>query len=196
MTEWAIIAVSFHLASGLAYVIGGGVVLTQQDRDQRFTRIDGPDLAFRRFRRVAATLMINDCLSFIALCVLTGHTLRVPLGTPQMVGIGVVLVAIGAWMKTWAAVRIGFAACYWQNFFVPSEPAPLDPPGPYRFLKNPMYTLGYLYTYGLALVFASLPGLILAAFDQAAILAFYYRVEKPHFEQLSGAAFDSVVGGD
>ena len=47
---------------------------------------------------------------------------------------------------------------------------------------------------GLALVFGSLPGLILAAFDQASILAFYYRVEKPHYEQLCRPAYDAVSG--
>ena len=31
-------------------------------------------------------------------------------------------------------------------------------------------------------------GLIAAAFDQAAMLTFYYFVEKPHYEQLTAAA--------
>src|SRR5256885_843703 len=38
--------------------------------------------------------------------------------------------------------------------------------GPYRFLRNPMYTVGYLQTYGLALLVGSRFGLIMALFDQ------------------------------
>ncbi|MGH2668454.1 MAG: methyltransferase, partial [bacterium] len=55
---------------------------------------------------------------------------------------------------------------------------------PYRFLKNPMYTVGYLQTYGLALLTGSMPGLVAALFAQAAILLFYLLVEKPHFDKL------------
>jgi hypothetical protein len=44
--------------------------------------------------------------------------------------------------------------------------------------------VGYLQTYGLALVLRSWPGLIAAAFAQAAILAMYFTVERPHFTRL------------
>jgi hypothetical protein len=47
-----------------------------------------------------------------------------------------------------------------------------------------MYTLGYLQTYGLALVFASLPGLIASAFAQSAVLVFNHVVERPHYVAL------------
>jgi len=40
--------------------------------------------------------------------------------------------------------------------------------------------------YGLALITGSWPGMVAAAFAQAAILGFYLLVEKPHFEQLHG----------
>lgn len=196
MRDWAIIVISFHLASRLAYVIGVGIALTLQDKHQRLTRNAGPHEAFRKFRRVAAWLMTTDCVSFVFLCVMTPFTLHTPIHSSALVVAGVALVVIGVWMKTWAAIRIGWEACYWHNFFFPGECPTLDPPGPYRFLKNPMYTLGYAYTYGLALIFGSLPGLIFALFDQAAILAFYHRVEKPHWESIAEAAYHGGASGD
>jgi phosphatidylethanolamine N-methyltransferase len=197
MTEQGMIAASFHLASRLAYVVGVGVLLTLQDRRQALTRDDGPVLAFRKFSRLAQTLMIVDCVSFILLCAYTSRSLHVHVPTALLIVAGVALVAVGAWIKTWAAIRIGFRACYWHNFFFPCDPrAQLDPPGPYRFLKNPMYTVGYAYTYGLALLFGSLPALLFAAFDQFAILAFYQIVEKPHYEQLLEATAYEGVAGD
>ena len=79
----------------------------------------------------------------------------------------------------------GGRAYYWYNFFaVPTSPPP-PAGGPYRVLRNPMYTVGYLPSYGLALATASLPGLVAAAFDHAAILAFFYMVEQPHFAGLT-----------
>ena len=47
-----------------------------------------------------------------------------------------------------------------------------------------MYTIGYLQTYGLALMLRSLPGLIASVFAQVAILAFHVLVENPHFRRL------------
>ena len=140
--------------------------------------------------------MTTDCMSFVFLCVMTPYTLHTPLPSSALMVAGVALVVVGVWMKTWAAIRIGWEACYWHNFFFPGKCPTLDPPGPYRFLKNPMYTLGYAYTYGLALIFGSLPGLIFALFDQAAILAFYHRVEKPHFESIAEGSYDNAMSGD
>src|SRR5205823_10694441 len=66
-----------------------------------------------------------------------------------------------------------------------ARPAPTIA-GPYRWLRNPMYTVGYLQTYGLALLVASLPGLVAAVFSQGAIVAFYRLVERPHYQRLYG----------
>jgi protein-S-isoprenylcysteine O-methyltransferase Ste14 len=186
MTMWAGLAFGYHIASRLAYVVGVGVALTRQDREQIFTRRDGVEAGFRRFRRMASTLMNNDGVSFVLLCVVTRHTM--PQRPGLLVPAGVLLVLLGVSTKLWAAARLGAAAYYWHNFFSPSEVIAPDPPGPYRFLKNPMYTVGNLHMYGVALVLGSLPGLIAAAFDQAAILVFYRWVEKPHFDALGKRA--------
>jgi protein-S-isoprenylcysteine O-methyltransferase Ste14 len=176
---------AYHLASRLAYVIGVGVALKRQEREQVFTRVAGIEAGFRRFRRFATALMLNDAIGFVVLCVVTPHTLPDVLPAALLAAAGLVLIFTGVWIKVWAARRLGYAAYYWYNFFAADDWVAPDPPGPYRFLKNPMYTLGYLQTYGLALYFGSALGLIAAAFDQAAILAFYYLVEKPHFELLT-----------
>ncbi|HEU5217247.1 MAG TPA: methyltransferase [Gemmatimonadales bacterium] len=188
MTEVGELFLAYQIASRLAYVIWVGVALTRQRHDQRFTRRDGVEAGFRRFRRTAALLMNNDGVAFVALCLVTRGSLL--LSPPLWVTVveGSLLVLVGVSIKVWAAVRLGAGAYYWRNFFAPDEPVLLDPPGPYRFLKNPMYTLGYLQTYGLALVFRSWPGLIAAAIAQAAILAFHALVEKPHFDRLTGTA--------
>lgn len=191
---WAGLTFGYHLASRLAYVVGVGALLVRQERHQLFTRRDGVEAGFRRFRRIAATLMNNDAVSFVLLCVVTRRTLRLALPPAVLLAAGVALIVVGVSIKLWAAARLGSAAYHWQDFFVSGGPVAPDPPGPYRFLKNPMYTLGYLQAYGLALVCGSLPGLIAAAFDQAAILIFHHLVEKPHFDMLVRTARRQGVG--
>jgi len=176
--------VSYAILSRLLYVVFVGTALRREERDERYTRRYGREAGFRRFRRAASIIMNHDAFAFILLCVLTRNTIVGSFPRAAMVALGVTLSVVGVGVKIWAARTLGSNAYYWHNFFDPEAAQGPVATGPYRFASNPMYTIGYLQTYGLALILASLPGLICAAFAQAAILTFYFLVEKPHFERL------------
>ena len=178
---WGMIALGYHLASRLAYVVGVGVSITLQKRHQHFTRGVGIEEGYRRFRRRAAFVMNNDAVSFIVLCLLTRDTLETALSRTALVEIGLACIAVGAGTKLWAARTLGSGGYHWQDVFDPGAGAAGPPRGPYRLLRNPMYTVGYLHAYGFALLTGSWLGLLAAGFDQLAILAFHQLVEKPHF---------------
>jgi protein-S-isoprenylcysteine O-methyltransferase Ste14 len=179
---------AYAVASRLAYVGFVGIALRRQERDAIYTRRYGEAEGFRRFRRVASIIMNHDAVAFILLCLLTRNTLTLPIPRLAAIVIGVVLVIIGVGIKVWAARTLGSNAYYWHNFFAPNDAQEPVATGPYRFASNPMYTIGYLQTYGLALMLGSLPGLMAAAFAQTAILGMYILVEKPHFERLHAPA--------
>ncbi len=176
------IALAYHLASRLAYVLYVGLTLHRQDRTAYLTRRHGAEEGFRRFRRVAAFVMANDAVSFGLLCLVSANTLTVGLSRGLEITVGAVLALVGVATKIWAAATLG-DGYYWRNFFTPTDRVVPKAAGPYRWLKNPMYTVGYLPVYGLALATASAFGLVAALFDQCAILLFYHLVEKPHFER-------------
>jgi protein-S-isoprenylcysteine O-methyltransferase Ste14 len=180
---WGWLALGYAVASRLAYVLYVGVALRRQERSQHFTRTVGQDEGFSRFRRMASLLMTNDAVGLLAACLVGWHTL--PGGWPRsvMVVSGTLLVIVGIVAKLWARTTLGGDAYYWANFFVDTPAVTRVRAGPYRFFRNPMYTVGYLHAYGAALLAASLPGLIAALFAQAAILAFHALVEKPHFDR-------------
>jgi protein-S-isoprenylcysteine O-methyltransferase Ste14 len=184
-----VIAACYFTLSRLAYVVGVGVMLAGQDRSRRLTERHGVEGGYRRFRRIAAFLMTNDGIAFVALALLTRDTL--PAGVVEavpraaMVAVGLVLIVIGAGVKLWAARTLGDDGYHWRNFFLPDAPIP-QAGGPYRYLRNPMYTVGYLQTYGLALVLASLPALVAAGFAQASVLLFHWLVERPHYRRVTG----------
>ena len=129
-----------------------------------------------------------DRLADLEIPTIEGLEARDGLGRGQraanVLSVGAALVIIGLGTKLWAARTLGSDAYYWHNFFDPDAAIGPVSTGPYRFLSSPMYTIGYLHTYGLALMLRSLPGFIAALFLQAAILAFHYLIEKPHFERL------------
>lgn len=52
--------------------------------------------------------------------------------------------------------------------------------GPYRVLRNPMYGVGQLHAYGIAILMSrSWNGLMAAAVCHAPIYVFYFRAELP-----------------
>lgn len=183
-TAWAIAALAYNIASRLAYVIVVGVMLTRQDRHQVFTRTLGVEAGFRRFRRIASLIMNNDGASFILLCLVTRQTLPAGVSPILMIVAGVALCVIGVGTKAWAASSLGADGYYWRNFFDDKPHVEMEKPGPYRFLKNPMYTLGNLHMYGFALVTGSLPGVAASVFAHAAVMTFNHVVEKPHFARV------------
>jgi protein-S-isoprenylcysteine O-methyltransferase Ste14 len=188
-----LVAFGYHLLSRLAYVFYVGYALRSQERSGAFTRRWGPEQGFRRFRRIAAFIMNNDGVSFAILCIVSWDTLTLPPARAALITTGACLMILGGLTKLWAARTLGERAYYWHNFFT-TDRAPLNTRGPYRFLKNPMYTVGYLPLYGLALFTMSLPGLVAAVFDQAAILMFHRWVEKPHFDRWSGREAPEEAG--
>ncbi len=180
---WAWIAFGYQVASRLAYVFYVGLTLKREEHSGSLTRRYGAAAGFQRFRRTASVVMGNDGVSLILLCLVTRNTLDLPVSPGWRTAAGLLLVFVGVATKLWAAATLGVDGYYWRNFFQSGNEIVPTVAGPYRFLRNPMYTVGYLHIYGFALVTASALGLLAALFDQVAILAFYRSVEKPHFDR-------------
>lgn len=176
-------ALAFHVLSRLAYFFYVGLSLRSADRNPSLTR-DAGDERYRRFRRWAEPIMTNDAASLVLLCWVTRGTLPVDLAEPVALLLGGALVALGTVSKLWAAATVGVDNFYWRNFFVPPEGGVRLIRGPYRLLRNPMYTVGYLHTYGVAILLGSLAGLAASLFDHVLILVFYRWVERPHDEEV------------
>ena len=87
-------------------------------------------------------------------------------------------------MKVWAASSLAPGTYHWRDFFVPADGRVRSTSGPYRFLSNPMYTVGYAHAYGVAVFLRSAPGLWAAAIAQDAILLLMVTVERPHVLRL------------
>lgn len=189
------LAFAFLILARLAYVVGTGYMLVKQDRHQAYTRQYGVEEGFARFKRASTILMIFDTGSFILLNLLTVDTLHLPAPRWLWIVVGVLVAVLGLATKAWATKILGPQAYYWYNFFEPAEPVQWVPRGPYRFLSNPMYGVGYLQTYGFALMCASVYGLIGSLFMQVSIYVFNEMVEKPHFVALANKGAKSQGRG-
>ncbi len=178
------LAAAWAVASRLAYVLFAGISLYAEDRNRALSRRDGAEAACEKFRQRLWPLIFNDTVAIAALCIVTRCTLIAP--TPWwLIAAGVLLIVIGVGVKSWAVASIGPGSYYWRDFFLPSENT-YRVTGPYRWLSNPMYTVGYAQAYGFALAMGSAPGLVMAAFAHVTILLLHVLVERPHFRRLHG----------
>ena len=184
MTAAQAAILAYAILSRMAYVLFVGSALRRQEKDGVYTKRFGRVEGFRRFRRTVALIMNHDAFAFVVLCLVTRNTCHLALPTVATVATGAVLVIIGLGTKLWAARTLGSDAYYWHNFFDPDAAIGPVSTGPYRFISSPMYTIGYLQTYGLALMLQSFPGFIASVFSQVAILTFHYLIENPHFRRL------------
>ncbi len=164
-----------------------GHALRREERTGHYTRAFGEEEGFRQFRRRAAWVMNNDAVSFVALCALSSNTFPAGVSRVLLFAVGLLLTVVGLGMKLWARSAVGAERYYWRDFFgAPPATPPAPVGGPYRYFRNPMYTIGNVHLAGLALVAASLPALGAALFSHAAILVFNDVVERPHVRRLYG----------
>jgi protein-S-isoprenylcysteine O-methyltransferase Ste14 len=175
----ATLAVAWFVASDVAYV----AYVTANVLRARRSVPDAPEpvteVRWRAFRDRASWAMDNAAAAFVALALATHDTL--PWSWPRWtsIALGLLLGAIGLGTKTWAAASLPRANYYWRDVFFPREPSPVSRSGPYRWLSNPMYTLGYAHSYGLAVLVLSIPALVGAVLAQTLILLFNRLVEHP-----------------
>lgn len=175
----------YAVGSRLLYVGWVAVALRREDRTNATAPIEEREARFLGFRRAASRIMANDAAAFILLCVASPGTLALPIAEQAVVPVSLFLIAVGIGIKLWAADTLGAKAYYWHNFFVPPAGPPPAASGPYRWLDNPMYTVGYAQAYGLALLTRSAWGLGMAVFYHLAILGFHLVVEAPHYQALT-----------
>jgi phosphatidylethanolamine N-methyltransferase len=179
------VAIAWYAWCRVAYVGYVASALRREDAGRGRSKRIGPEAAWRHFAVRASFLMDNDAIGFIALCFSTAGDLNTSLSVTTTAVVGLALGVFGTWMKFWAAASLAPGSYHWRNFFVPEEVNGKSAAGPYRFISNPMYTVGYAHMYGLAIALRSTWGLYGAMFAQVSIMLLLLTVERPHFARLA-----------
>jgi len=179
------LTITYFVATWAYYYIGNSLILGTGWNHVAIRRL-GAETAFRRYEVLVGTMFVSQGLGVTAMCalidapiVLIPHAVALPLGA--------VMLAIGFGIKTWAIHLVGLDTYYFKDLFVGEFQGSLVTSGPYRWLANPMYGVGQLHAYGLALMSNSMSGLLAAAFCQLSIYGFYFAVERPFLARMSSA---------
>ena len=104
---------------------------------------------------------------------------------PTFVGVvSYAFIAVGLVVNTWAFLLIKRETYYYLDMYYGRFLVPFREEGPYRWFKNPMYSVGQLSGYGMALASGSLAGLVFALLNQICCYVFYYSAELPHIKRV------------
>ena len=90
-----------------------------------------------------------------------------------------ILFTVGMCIKIWSAYVVGIPIYYWKDMFFEKKVCDFVVTGPYKYFNNPMYGIGQLQVYAIAIYYNSIYGLIFGAINQGLVFLFYFTIEKP-----------------
>ena len=100
---------------------------------------------------------------------------------------GVLLITLSLWGRISAGRKAGEYAWYWGDFFFIRTQSTRITDGIFELFPHPMYTVGYCWIYGCALLARSTTILLLAMVMHISQLLFLWIVEYPHVDKLYGS---------
>lgn len=151
----------------------------------------GREQGFAIYEGLSALLIAGQRLAFITL--LLASSGEVGAWGSTWSSCGAVLVVLGVGMSAWATHVAGLDTYYYRDLFMGPRHVSFEHAGPYAFFSNPMYGVGQLAAYGVAMLFGSLEGIVGAALNQAACYAFAGLVERPHLHTATRLSVDTEV---
>ena len=163
----------------LLFYYGGNAVILRSELPVLAIARFGEERAFRAYETLAGLMFLNQGLGVGCMAALHVPRWEHAVPAPVFLAAGAALFVSGLAVKAWATLTVGVDVYYFRDMFLGRPLASACDGGPYRFMRNPMYSLGQLQGYGYALVYGSLPGLVAAATGHLLIYAFYLVAERP-----------------
>ena len=90
----------------------------------------------------------------------------------------------GFTIKILATKAVTVDIYYWKDMFLGKKISDFVITGPYKYFKNPMYGIGQLQAYAIAIWYGSKYGLMAALLNQLLIFSFYVLVEKKFIKRV------------
>ena len=185
--------VAYVMLSMLLYLGLISSVLPQHGLRLNWIGAKGEEKAFRALEGLFAFAFFHNGLALTHISQQTASTLPAFQSMDSIITIlAIVLIFTGTAVKIWSALVVGLPVYYWKYMFLGRAVGGFVVRGPYRYLANPMYGVGQLQVYGIALYYHSFYGLLFAALNQLLVFGFYYVVERPFMKRTFGISALSV----
>src|SRR5688572_5500921 len=171
-------AIGYFVCSTLVYIGFIFLVLPQHGLRLKLIERFGEEKAYLLYEGFLAFAFFHNgaSLSFISQSSVGSGLSNPPI--QLMTILAVILFLIGMIIKIWSAYAVGIPVYYWKDMFVGSKVSDFVETGPYKYLSNPMYGIGQIQVYAIAIYYNSVYGLIFGAINQALVFLFYFTAER------------------
>lgn len=178
-TDNTTIAFIYYLIFEILYIGFIYVVLPQKGlRLWLIKKFKSEEKAYVFYQSVLGFLFFNNGISMSYLSTSTKSDILSNIPGELLLIIVAVIFCTGFIVKMWSAWVVGIDIYYWKDMFLGRKICEFVCCGPYRFLSNPMYGIGQLQGYAIAILNGSIPGLIVVLINQCLVFSFYFIMEK------------------
>lgn len=173
-------AIAYFILSTIVYLGFIFLVLPQHGLKIKWIAWQGEDRAYLYYEGFLAFAFFHNgvSLSFISQSS-SGSGFWGEYPQPLVMGVFLLLFVGGLLVKIWSAYVVGIPIYYWKDMFVGRKISEFVVSGPYKYFSNPMYGIGQLQVYAIAIYYNSFYGLIFGAINQGLVFLFYFLAERP-----------------
>lgn len=178
------IAALYYLISETLYIGFLTLVLREDGYRHWFIKREGEKKGYLFYEGVLGFLFFNNAVSIGYLASSTSGNLFHFINKELLFVIVSILFVTGFIVKVWAAKVVSIDIYYCKDMFLGRRISKFVVTGPYKYFNNPMYGIGQLQAYAVAIFYGSAYGLITAILNQCLIFSFYYMVEKKFIKRV------------
>ncbi len=173
-------AIIYFLCGTGAYVLFVFSILHETGFRLRLIEKFGERKAYLHYEAVLGFLFFHNGVALTFMSQTTSHdSFWTTIPEPIILIISGILFVVGMTVKIWSAYVVGTPIYYWKDMFLGRKVCKFVQTGPYKYLTNPMYGIGQIQVYAVAIYYGSTYGLMCGVINQVLVFVFYFLVEKP-----------------
>jgi len=181
----SMLAISYFLLCEIFYLGFITIVLSKNGLRRWFiSKWNGEKDGYLAFEAILGFLFFHNGLSIGYIASATPDSLFDFMNKDLLLIIVTILFISGFTIKILAAKAVTIEIYYWKDMFLGRKISDFVISGPYKYINNPMYGVGQLQAYAIAIWYGSKYGLMAALLNQLLIFSFYFLVEKKFIKRI------------
>jgi len=179
------LAIPYFLLSELFYLGFIFIVLSEGGfRHWFIKKWSGEDKGYQVYETILGFLFLHNGISIGYIASSSPGYLFHFVNRDFLLVLVLLLFISGFTVKIFAAKAVTIEIYYWKDMFLGRKISDFVLSGPYKYFNNPMYGIGQLPGYAMAILYGSKYGLIAACFNQGLIFLFYFLVERKFIQRI------------
>jgi len=179
------LALVYFLVAEILYIGFIYVVLPENGYRHWFIKKWGSEgKGYLAFEAILGFLFLNNVISIAYITSSTPGNIFSFIPREFLLVIVVIMSAVGLIVKILSAKVASIDIYYWKDMFLGRKIRDFIVMGPYKYFNNPMYGVGQLQAYAIAIWYGSLVGLLIAFLNQCLIFSFFFFEERKFIKRV------------